>query len=114
MPRVFTMKTVQAATQVIRIYLSGPIESAKALLREECMREGLCVTIEPTLFIYTGGEETGYVVGLVNYPRFPSEPAALKARALVIAEMLVEMTHQHSALVVCPDESVWLTKRVTA
>ena len=108
------MKTVTATTNVIRIYISGPIESAKALLREECMREGLCVTIEPTLFIYTGGEEAGYVVGLLNYPRFPSEPHALYGRAMAIAEMLVEMTHQHSALVVTPEQSVWMTKREPA
>lgn len=111
MPRVQPMKTLTSNTYVIRIYISGPIESAKALLREECMREGLCVTIEPTLFIYTGGEETGYVVGLLNYPRFPSGESELMARAVAIAEMLVEMTHQHSALIVTPNESMWLTKR---
>ena len=75
------------------------------------MREGLCVTIEPTLFIYTGGEEFGYVVGLVNYPRFSTTPEVLNARALHIAEMLVEMTHQHSALVVTPRNTTWMTKR---
>jgi hypothetical protein len=105
------MKIVTAETYTVRLYLSGPIESAKTLLRRECMREGLCVTVEPTLYIYTGGEETGYVVGLLNYPRFPSEPEALKARAKLIAEMLVEETYQHSALIVAPDESIWVTKR---
>jgi hypothetical protein len=75
------MKLDTAPTYTVRLYLSGPIEVAKQTIREECLREGLCVTIEPTTFVYTGGEEAGYVVGLLNYPRFPGESAALVARA---------------------------------
>lgn len=64
------MKTEK--TYWVRLYLSGPIESAKQLLRKECGQKGLCVTVEPTSYIYTGGEESGYVVGLIQYPRFPA------------------------------------------
>lgn len=108
------MKTITAPTNVIRLYLSGPIEVAKQVLREECMREGLCITVEPTTFIYTGGEEAGYVVGLLNYPRFPSDPNKLADRALAIATLLMERTFQHSALIVAPDETNWLTSREAA
>jgi ferredoxin len=61
MVRIMNVKTEE--TYTVRLYLSGPVEVAKQVLREECMREGLCVTIEPTTYIYTGGEEAGYVVG---------------------------------------------------
>lgn len=105
------MKTCTESTYVVKIYLSGPIEVAKQVLRAECLREGLCVTIEPTTFIYTGGEEAGYVVGLLNYPRFPSEPKDLWARALIVAERLLRETHQHSALMVDPTVSHWMTLR---
>ncbi len=105
------MKTINDATYVVRIYLSGPIEVAKQIIRAECLREGLCVTIEPTTFIYTGGEEAGYVVGLLNYPRFPSEPSELDARACALAEKLLTGTHQHSALVVTPMVTYWTTLR---
>lgn len=105
------MQTLTADTYVITLYLSGPIEVAKQALRSECMRQGLCITIEPTTFIYTGGEETGYRVGLLNYPRFPSEPFDLEARATFIALMLLEATHQHSALIVTPSLTYWFTKR---
>jgi hypothetical protein len=108
------MKTINDATHVITLYLSGPIEVAKQALRAECLREGLCVTIEPTTFIYTGGEEAGYRVGLLNYPRFPSEPADLEARAKVVALALLEATHQHSALMVTPGVTYWFTKRELA
>ncbi len=105
------MKTVHAPTFQIKLYLSGPIEIAKQFLRAECMEKGLCVTVEPTLFIYTGGEEAGYVVGLLNYPRFPCEPEALVARARKIMVDLMLATHQHSALMVTPNTSEWVTQR---
>lgn len=105
------MHTTHAETFVIRLYLSGPIEIAKQTLRAECLAAGLCVTIEPTHFIYTGGEEAGYVVGLLNYPRFPSTPESLALRAREVMLRLLEATHQHSALMVTPTISEWITKR---
>lgn len=108
------MKTLNAPTHLITLYLSGPIEVAKQALRAECLREGLCVTIEPTTFIYTGGEEEGYRVGLLNYPRFPCTPEELEARAQVVAMALLEATHQHSALMVTPTTTRWFSKREAA
>jgi hypothetical protein len=105
------MKTETAETILIKVYISGPIEAAKQLLRAECLENGLCVTVEPTLFIYTGGEESGYVVGLLNYPRFPSDLDALVKRATQIALRLLYGTFQHSVLVVTPASTFWLTQR---
>lgn len=104
------MNTTIEPTYTVRIYLSGPIEVAKQVIREECLREGLCVTIEPTTYIYTGGEEQGYVVGLLNYPRFPDTPQALLARAETIAALLLEKTFQRSALIVSPKQTKWLSR----
>ena len=50
-------------------------------------------------------------VGLVNYPRFPKTPADIKARALKVAEQLMDDLCQWSALVVTPEQTVWLTRR---
>jgi hypothetical protein len=105
------MKTETATTHIVRLYLSGPIEIAKQAIRAETLRAGLCVTIEPTTYIYTGGEEAGFVVGLLNYPRFPCEPQKLEERARDLMEKLLAATHQHSALMVTPDCSVWITLR---
>jgi hypothetical protein len=102
-----------AETHWAKIYLSGPIEVAKQILREECMREGLCVTIEPTTFIYTGGEESGYVVGLVNYPKFPSTSEGVTDRAASIARMLRDRTFQHSCMIVTPSKTWWASTRET-
>lgn len=97
-------------TFTIRIYLSGPIEVAKQIIREHVMEKPLCVTIEPTTFIYTGGEEQGYVVGLVNYPRFPKSPEEIANRAEELATLLRDRTFQRSALVVTPEKTTWITK----
>lgn len=102
-------KTV--GTFVVRLYLSGPIEVAKQVLRQECLREGLCITIEPTTFIYTGGEEAGFVVGILNYPRFASTSDMLLGRARAIMHRLLDATFQHSALLVAPNTTEWVTKR---
>lgn len=107
------MKTHAVDTYWVRLYLSGPVEVAKQIIRAECLREGLCVTVEPTTFIYTGGEEAGYVVGLLNYPRFPSSEDALDARADDLMRKLMEGTHQHSALMKTPLVTRWITTRET-
>lgn len=94
-----------------KLYLAGPIEVAKQIIRAECLREGLCVTIEPTQFLYSGGEEAGYVVGFANYPRFPKSPEEIRARARSLLIMLIDGTYQHSGMLVTPDETEWVSKR---
>ncbi len=94
-----------------RIYMSGSIEVAKQVCREYCLEVGLCVTIEPTTFIYTGGEEAGFVVGLINYPRFPASEFQIEQRATHLMERLLEVTCQHSALLMMPGNTCWITKR---
>lgn len=105
------MRIETSPTFTARLYLSGPIEVAKQIIRADCLREGLCVTVEPTTFIYTGGEEAGYVVGLVNYPRFPADRVAIIQRARDLMFRLLEGTHQHSALLVTPEVTEWVSKR---
>lgn len=98
-------------TYWFRIYISGPQAVAEQVIRKSCLDEGLCVTIEPTKFIYTGGEEAGVVIGLISYPRFPMELAALQARAESLAMILLDEMFQHSVLVMSPDLTKWFTKR---
>jgi hypothetical protein len=100
-----------ADTFWVRIYMSGPIEIAKQVCRAECRKEGLCVTIEPTTFIYTGGEESGFVIGLIQYPRFPKPEPELFDRAVALARVLLDTTHQHSALVMGADKIRWMSNR---
>lgn len=107
------MQTKTEPTYFVRLYMAGDIQRAKELLRAECYppNDGLCVTVEPTTFIYTGGEESGIVAGFVNYPRFPTDPDQLFARAHHIAERLIVGLCQWSALLVAPDKTAWVNCR---
>ena len=92
------------------IFIAGEIADARRCCRKFCM-EGLCVTIEPIDFVYTGGAEAGVRVGLVNYPRFPSEPAKIVETAIRLANALRDDLCQHSWLIVTPTETVWNSAR---
>lgn len=100
-------------TYTVRLYMAGDIEDAKRWLRREVYppNDGLCVTIEPTTFIYTGGQESGFVVGFVNYPRFSGAPETIFDRAVSIAERMVPALAQWSALVVATDRTEWIHQR---
>lgn len=95
-------------TYTVTIFVAGDCETAKRLIRKECYQRGLCVTVTPTTLIYTGGEEAGVAIGLVNYPRFPADTDTLWARAVAIATALVPGLCQRSALVVSADRTQWL------
>lgn len=64
-----TIQTNTVKTYWVKIYQSGPIDIAKQIVRRECFPGGICVTIEPTTYMYLGGEENGFVIGLINYQR---------------------------------------------
>lgn len=100
-----------STTYWCRIYISGPQNIAEQVIRKACLDEGLCVTIEPTKFIYTGGEEAGVVIGLINYPRFPAEHWKIRARAVYLAGLLLNAMCQHSVLVMDPEHTQWITRR---
>lgn len=101
----------QELTYQIKIYLSGPIEIVKQCCRKYCLTEGLCVTVSPTLFIYTGGEEFGVEIGLLNYPRFPSSKEGLMATAKELAAYCRDEAGQHSYLILAPEITIWNTTR---
>jgi hypothetical protein len=108
------MITKEEPTYWVKIYSSGSIESAKDVIRKDCLEEGLCVTIEPTLFIYSGGEEFGFVVGLINYPRFPATKESIFARAHSLAEKILAASFQRSILIMSPDETMWINNGASA
>ncbi|WP_061023958.1 hypothetical protein [Bradyrhizobium sp. CCH5-F6] len=93
------------------IFMAGDIAQAKQVCRDFCFSVGLCVTVEPVTFIYTGGEEAGFRIGLINYPRFPTTHEALRERALALAESLMHQLFQQSYSVIGPDQTEWFSRR---
>jgi hypothetical protein len=114
------MKTVPTYTATIyvgtREHDTGfirSVEMARRFLQEHVNSVGLCVTLTPTEFIYTNGGEPGFAVGLINYPRFPADPTAIRGKALAIAEGLRALFNQWKVSVVFPDETVMLEEGTT-
>ena len=95
----------------VKIYASGPIGEAEQIIRQYVLENPLCVTIAPTKHIYTGGEEEGYVVGLINYPRFPQPPEWTWGIGYALAQKLLEGTHQHSILIMDSKKTLWISQR---
>ena len=106
MTEIKTEPTIQ-----ISIYMAGDIGQAKQVCREFCFAEGFCVHIEPVDYIFTGGEETGFRVGIIHYPRFPSSELELMQRAEALADFLMKRLCQHSYSIVGPTKTVWHSRK---
>lgn len=93
------MKTTKAPTHVIKIYIAGDGNLARQVLQEYVMC-GACVSISKEEYVYTMGNETGIVVNLINYPRFPKSEDKLLEQAKELAKLLIEKMYQGSCTVV--------------
>jgi len=86
------------------------IDEVRSWVQLYCNEEKLGVTLTPTEFIYVGGGEPGVIIGLINYPRFPSSEFEIKSRAIAIAQGLMKLCHQERVSVVFSDETIMLEK----
>lgn len=84
------------------------LDDAREVCRAYCDEVGLCVSFTATEFIYTNGSEPGCIVGLINYPRFPSTPAQIEAHALRLGELLRQRMEQWRVSVVMPHTTITL------
>ena len=86
-----------------------PASVVENICHDYCDEVGLCVTVTPTKFIYVGGwGEPGVIVGLINYPRFPSTPGEIRNKAIGLAERISVVAHQLKISIVFPDKTVMI------
>jgi hypothetical protein len=95
----------------VSIFIAGRASDIEDQCRTYCDEIGFCVTVTPTTFIYTDGEEEGYIIGLINYPRFPMTPEQIWGHAEVLAERLRMEADQQSYTIQAPDKTVWYSWR---
>jgi hypothetical protein len=95
----------------VDIHMAGDIQRAGQLLQSLCIVKGMCVSLTPQSFIYTGGREEGFKVGFINYPRFPCSPDEIVDTAKFVAEFLMGDLGQHSYSIVTPVETIWRSRR---
>jgi len=98
--------SMQAATYQVSIFIAGDLQQIKQVCREYCMT-GLCVTVTPTDYIYTGGEESGAIIGLINYPRFDKVPVDINADALALGQALLKRCCQKSFSIMTPTTTTY-------
>ena len=92
------------------IYIAGNPELAKHYCAEYCM-SGLCVSVFDCDYVYTGGQEKGVKITLINYARFPSTQHDITDKAKYLGEFLCRKLHQSSFSVVSPDGSFFISRR---
>ena len=103
-----------APSHPVSIFMAGDADAARDVCRAYCDEVGFCVTVTPTAYVYTGGEEKGFIVGLINYPRFPALPIEIEDHAVRIADKLREALGQESYSIQCPDKTCWYSWRQDA
>jgi len=94
------------------IHIAGDHQTALEVCREFCM-DGLCVSVTPTTFIYTGGAEEGVCVRIIQYPRFPRPERELMGVAIRLADLLRIRLFQHSFTIETPEETHFFSSRPT-
>ena len=104
------MKNKTETTHWVKIYISGPLDVIEQTCREHCMDQPVCVTVDNTKYIYPGGEQSGAVIGLINYPRFPATNEVIEEKAQNLATKLLGATFQDSALIMTPKWTQWLRR----
>jgi len=106
------MNKMKCKTYWAKIFIAGPIAEIEQVCRSYCMK-GACVTVTPTNYIYTMGEESGAEIGLINYPRFPKDfpRIELLEEATLLAEKICEECYQGSFTIMTPDDTYFFSRR---
>jgi hypothetical protein len=105
------MRTESVPSFPVSIFIGGHYPTALDACLAYCNEVGLCVSVTETRYVYTGGETWGVIVGLINYPRFPAEPAHIEAKAVGLGMRLREALGQESFSVQTPITTTWFSWR---
>lgn len=89
-----------------RIYIAGDYAALEEICRQYC-EDGYCVNITPNNYIYKHGEQSGAMIELINYPRFPEEPGNIFRRAHALAHLIALECHQRSWTIMDPEKTVY-------
>jgi|10_taG_2_1085330.scaffolds.fasta_scaffold01086_22 hypothetical protein len=105
------MKVKECSSWPVHIHMAGIVSVAGAVCRKFCDDIGLCIRINKTTFIYEGGEEKGFTISLMNYPRFPKTTGEIENLAIRLGKLLREKCKQESFSIETPNTTVWFSDR---
>lgn len=104
------MRQETVPTYWASIYIAGSLEQIQQTCREFCL-DGFCVTVTPTKYIYTHGEESGAIIGLINYPRFPSTPDQIEEKAEELGIRIMDDCCQGSFTVMTQEKTTFFSRK---
>ncbi len=87
------------------------IEEVYEICQKFVDKEKECVTVTPTEFVYTGGFESGVVIGFIQYPRFEEHQTKITQRAVKLGEILLKELNQYRLTVTTPKQSIMILKK---
>ena len=109
-----TAKTIEVKIFCgLRAQYTSKVYSAEIVrkeLQEYCDRVSLCVSVTETNFVYKNGKEPGVLIGLINYPRFPSSDKKILEHAKEIGYALMYTLEQNRVTIITPTETIMLEK----
>jgi len=83
-------------------------QDATNVIAEFCNEFKTGVTVTRTEFYYVNGYESGLIVGLINYPRFPKSETQIVEDAITLARRLQIKLNQERVSIVFPNETIML------
>lgn len=92
----------ECKTITVSIFMAGSPAVAADFCRRWFEERGGCVTVTATRYVYTGGEEMGFVIGFINYPPYPDDEDGLMHKATELAEVLRQHLNQQSYTILGP------------
>ena len=84
------------------------LETVERICQQYVDEIGDAVTVTPTSFIYSGGNEPGACVGFIRYPRYPRDRREISIRAMRLAKRLKTALGQERVSIVFPDKTVMI------
>lgn len=94
-----------------RIYIAGNYDVIEAVCREYCTVTSYCVNVTRNNYIYRHGEQSGAVVELINYPRFPETSLVMVQRAEELAKEIANHCHQRSYTIMTPTKTFYYERK---
>jgi hypothetical protein len=89
--------------------LNTPKERLEAQCQQYCDEVGLCVWVTEGEYIYTDGNEHGYAVHLINYPRFPSTAEEVRGHARDLGKRLLFAMDQERLSIKTEEKTIMLS-----
>jgi hypothetical protein len=90
--------------------MAGDFNTAKQTCRKFCVSHNLCVNIFETDYIYRCGEEIGFCVEIINYPKYVEDDNVLENNANLLAKELMVDCSQKSYTIMLKDKTKYCSR----